>query len=213
MKSRVAAKMADSNPPTAAIVRIRVFVDVSAPFIGREHQRAARPREARFAHYEIGISGLQIRLSHPCVLQRDAVNQRILDSVHRIILGLQQKGRRRLACDRNTRIQLKLLGTAPPKCSDGWPLTRGLPPRSGRGRLPSNRCNKMIEELSPRPSQTRLPARTQSGMSSVGLDKCVRSLLKKRGSASRSPTVAAPRADDCLFRRHERKRVGRYIET
>ncbi len=45
---------------------------------------------------------------NPGLLQRDVVNQRVVDTVHGIILGLQQKRRRRLAGDRNIRIQLKL---------------------------------------------------------------------------------------------------------
>src|SRR5262247_1122629 len=50
---------------------------------------------------------------NPGVLQRDVVNQRVTDSIRGIVFGVQQKGGRRLACDRNIRIQLKLLGPNP----------------------------------------------------------------------------------------------------
>src|SRR5436190_15948644 len=46
---------------------------------------------------------------NPGVLQRNVVNQRIVDTVHWVILGLQQESRGRPAGDGNIRIQLKLL--------------------------------------------------------------------------------------------------------
>jgi hypothetical protein len=42
------------------------------------------------------------------VLQRNVVNQRVVDTVDGIILSLQQEGRRGLASDTDIRIQLKL---------------------------------------------------------------------------------------------------------
>ena len=50
---------------------------------------------------------------NPRALQGDVVNQRVADGIDRIILGVHQKGRRRLTCNRNIRIQLKLLGPNP----------------------------------------------------------------------------------------------------
>ena len=47
---------------------------------------------------------------NPGILQRDVANERVADRVDGVILGVQQKGERRLACDRNIRIQLILLG-------------------------------------------------------------------------------------------------------
>src|SRR5712691_2766711 len=46
---------------------------------------------------------------NPGVLQRNVVNQRVVDIVHGIVLGLQQEGRWRLPAHRNIRIQLKSL--------------------------------------------------------------------------------------------------------
>ena len=45
----------------------------------------------------------------PGLLQRDVVNQRVVDTVHGIILGVQQKSRRRPARHRDIGIQLKLV--------------------------------------------------------------------------------------------------------
>ena len=49
----------------------------------------------------------------PSLLQRDVVNQRVVDTVHGIILGVQQKSRRRPARHRDIGIQLKLVRPNP----------------------------------------------------------------------------------------------------
>ncbi len=63
-----------------------------------------------------GVPALRVQMHfhrNPGVLQRDVINQRVVDAVHVIILGLQQKGRRRLAGDGNSLDSTQIFGLDP----------------------------------------------------------------------------------------------------